>query len=153
MFIEPQGLSLHGERRTICRRATCSHASQLLRSIGIESLGMVDLQVILSVCAQIVRHCRPQKVILFGSYASGSPSKDSDIDLLVIMPFEGSPYQKAGEVRSNIDHRFPMDLIVYTPEYVQKRIALDDGFMRDILEKGRVLYDAALAGVGSESRG
>lgn len=98
-------------------------------------------------CDTIVREFRPQKVILFGSHASGRPTPDSDVDLLVILPFEGSPVRKAYEIDLRLDHRFPLDLIVRTPEFIERRVALNDCFIREILEKGQVLYDAARARV------
>jgi predicted nucleotidyltransferase len=109
---------------------------------------MVDFRDIQAVCAQIVREFNPRKVILFGSHAGGTPTADSDVDLMVILPFEGSPLRMAGEIRARLDHRFPMDLLVRTPEHIQERIRLNDFFIRDILSEGRVLYDAAGAGVG-----
>ena len=112
---------------------------------------MVDQAEIRAVCDQIVRQFRPHKVILFGSYGSGEPTADSDIDLLVIMPFEGSPIRKAVDVSLDLRHRFPLDLLVRTPEQVAQRVAMNDFFMRDIMEHGQVLYDANCLGVGSES--
>lgn len=109
---------------------------------------MIEHQAILSLCDQIVREFHPHKVVLFGSYAFGAPTPDSDVDLLVILPFEGSPARKAYEIDLRLEHRFPIDLLVRTPEQIEERIALNDGFIREIMQKGRVLYDSAHAGVG-----
>lgn len=111
---------------------------------------MVDHREIQGVCEQIVRAFKPHKIILFGSHASGVPTPDSDVDLLVIMAFEGSPIRKAAEVALQIEHRFPLDLLVRTPEHVAQRVAMNDFFVREIMEKGRVLYDADRVGVGAE---
>lgn len=113
---------------------------------------MVDRRAIQDVCDRIVSEFRPLKVILFGSHATGRPTADSDVDLLVIMPFEGSPVRKAYEIDLRLVHRFPLDVLVRTPEFIERRQALNDYFIREILETGQVLYDAAHAGVGSESR-
>lgn len=93
-------------------------------------------------CRQIVENFQPEKVILFGSYAYGTPTADSDVDLLVVMPFEGRNSQKAIEIRQKIKTTMPLDLLVRTEEQVKHRIAMEDFFMREITEKGKVLYEA-----------
>jgi len=82
------------------------------------------------------------RVILFGSYAKGTVTDDSDVDLLVIGPFEGSSVDKSVEIRLKLRPAFPMDLIVRTPEKVRQRIDMGDSFMREIIEEGKVLYEA-----------
>ena len=95
-----------------------------------------------NLCGQIVENFNPQKIILFGSHAYGEPTADSDIDLLVVMPFEGRDSQKAIEIRRKIQTTVPLDLLVRTSEQVQARIEMEDFFMREINEKGKVLYEA-----------
>ncbi len=85
---------------------------------------------------------RPQRVILFGSYAQGKPTPDSDVDLLIITPFEGRSADKSVEIRMKVRPPFPVDLLVRTPGKVCERLAMGDDFIRDILEKGKVLYEA-----------
>jgi predicted nucleotidyltransferase len=87
----------------------------------------------------------PQRVILFGSYAYGQPTPDSDVDLLVITPFEGNWVTKAVEIQLKIRAPFPLDLLVRTPDKVHERLEMGDGFMREILTKGKVLYEATHA--------
>lgn len=91
---------------------------------------------------RIGREFHPQRVVLFGSHASGTPGEDSDVDLLVVMPFEGKPPGKSVEIRLKINPPFPVDLLVRTPQAVQKRLEMGDQFMRDIIESGKVLYEA-----------
>jgi len=91
---------------------------------------------------RIGREFRSERVLLFGSYASGTPTGDSDVDLLVVMPFEGSAVDKSVEVRLKIRPPFPVDLLVRTPQVVRQRLAMGDAFMRDILRHGKVLYEA-----------
>ncbi len=91
---------------------------------------------------RIGREFHPQRVVLFGSHASGTPGEDSDVDLLVVMPFEGKPPAKSVEIRLKINPPFPVDLLVRTPQAVQKRLEMGDQFMRDIIESGKVLYEA-----------
>ena len=109
---------------------------------------MVEFEAIQQVCDRIVREFHPQKIILFGSYAYGAPSEDSDVDLLVVMPFEGRPAAKCAEIRKAVRAKFPMDLLVRTPEMVQQRVEWNDFFLREILEKGKVLHEAAYGRVG-----
>jgi predicted nucleotidyltransferase len=94
---------------------------------------------------QVAKQFHPHRIILFGSYAYGNPTRDSDADLLVIMPFEGKAAHKATEILLATDPRFPIDLIVRTPEQVKERLRLGDFFMREITRKGKVLYEAAHA--------
>lgn len=98
-------------------------------------------------CRQIVENFRPEKVVLFGSYAYGKPNADSDIDLLVVMPFEGRNSQKAIEILSGVETNLPLDLLVRTSEQVKQRIEMEDFFMQDIIGKGKVLYEADHAGM------
>jgi predicted nucleotidyltransferase len=101
---------------------------------------------------QIVRAVRPQKIILFGSYAYGQPDVDSDVDLLVVMPFEGHPAYQATKIRSLIKSPVPLDLLVRTPQFIARRLAMEDFFMQDIVEQGKVIYEADHAGMDQQSR-
>lgn len=83
-----------------------------------------------------------ERVILFGSYARGNADPDSDVDILVIGPFEGRGVDKSVEIRMRLRPGFPMDLLVRTPEKVRERIAMGDSFMREVLDQGKVLYQA-----------
>jgi predicted nucleotidyltransferase len=106
-------------------------------------LGMkVRRQEIRRVCAQIARLFQPERIVLFGSYAYGRPTADSDVDLFVVMPFDGKGFRKASEIRSRIDADFPLDLVVRTPEEVSRRLAVGDSFLREITRKGELLYVA-----------
>lgn len=102
----------------------------------------VKRQEIRRVCAQIVRLFQPERIVLFGSYAYGRPTTDSDVDLLVVMPFDGKGFRKASEIRSRIDAEFPLDLVVRTPEEVSRRLTGGDFFLREVTEKGQLLYAA-----------
>ena len=84
----------------------------------------------------------PQKVILFGSYAYGKPTHDSDVDILVVMPLNGNPIDKSVEMRLKLRPLFPLDLLVRTPTKIKERLALGDDFIKDILDKGKILYEA-----------
>jgi uncharacterized protein len=103
---------------------------------------MVDLSEIQAFSQQIVEKFQPERIILFGSYAYGQPTEDSDVDLLVILPFEKLPVYTAIAIRRQIKSPFPLDLIARTPEQIQQRLDLGDFFIQDIINKGRILYEA-----------
>jgi uncharacterized protein len=109
---------------------------------------MITFGQIQAFSQQIADKFQPERIILFGSYAYGQPNEDSDVDLLVILPFEGLPVQKAIAIRQQIKSPFPLDLMARTPEQVQQRLDMGDFFMQDIIQKGRVLYEANHARVG-----
>ena len=96
---------------------------------------MIEAQKIESLISEIAREFKPQKIILFGSYASGNPTPDSDVDILVVMPLEGKPVRKAIEIKNHVNARFPLELIVRTPEQVAYRMANNDWFIREIVER------------------
>jgi predicted nucleotidyltransferase len=103
---------------------------------------MVDIEEIINLISQIAREFSPDRIILFGSYAYGQPGNDSDVDILVVLPFKGKPVRKAIEIRNKVNAGVPLDLIVRTPEQVADRVAQNDWFMREILERGHTLYEA-----------
>lgn len=102
---------------------------------------MISRHSIRKFANQVARRFKPARIILFGSYAYGKPTPDSDVDLLVIMPCEGRSLDAAFDVRRTVDAGFPMDLIVRTPAEVRKRLSLGDFFLREIMDRGIVLYE------------
>ena len=105
---------------------------------------MVSRQEIQATCNDIVREFAPLQVILFGSYGYGTPTENSDVDLLVVMAIpESETRRQAAEIRRRIPHRFPMDLLVRSPEEIAYRLSYNDWFLREITEKGEVLYGTA----------
>ena len=104
---------------------------------------MVEVDNIAELAERIAEHFHPERIILFGSYAYGRPTPDSDVDLLVILPFEGHPARKAAEIRTSIQAPFPVDLLARTPQQVRWRVEQGDFFMLEIMEKGKVLYEAS----------
>lgn len=103
---------------------------------------MVEQNRIVELAERIARDYHPERIVLFGSHAYGTPTEDSDVDLLVVLPFEGSHAQKAVEMRRRIRASFPLDLLARTPEQVRWRVQQGDFFLREILEKGKVLYES-----------
>lgn len=91
---------------------------------------------------RIGQEFRPTRVLLFGSYATGTPTPDSDVDILVVMPHKGKGHRMATKIRGRIRPRFPLDLIVRTSEQVRQRLDLGDCFVKEITQKGKVLYES-----------
>jgi predicted nucleotidyltransferase len=104
--------------------------------------GLIPQERIQAYCDAVGREFRPSKIILFGSYAYGKPGPDSDVDLLVVMPFRGSDVTKAIQIRSRFDTPFPMDLIVRKPEFVAQRQQERDMFIELVVSQGQVLYES-----------
>ena len=102
---------------------------------------MVSRETIQAVVDDIVREFTPLQVILFGSYAYGTPTEYSDVDLLVVMDIPKSEFRnKAIEIRQRIPYQFGMDLLVRSPEEIAYRVAYNDWFLREITQKGELLH-------------
>jgi uncharacterized protein len=97
---------------------------------------------------QIAAQFSPERIILFGSHAYGEPTADSDVDLLVVMPFEGQAFRKAAEILNQISPTFSVDLLVRTAEQLDERLELGDFFLREIVTRGKVLYESVDSRVG-----
>lgn len=93
------------------------------------------------VTERIVRKYRPKKIILYGSFAYGEPHKESDVDLLIIKSTRKPRTKRHLEVdRMLLDRHLPLDILVYTPLEIKKRLLLGDFFIKNILEQGKILY-------------
>ncbi len=101
------------------------------------NLDMAKLQKTVGILTQ---KFQPEKVILFGSWAYGKPNQDSDVDLCVIKNTTDTR-SLAREIDSSLFPRpFPIDLLVMTPKQVNDRLAINDYFVTEIVQKGKLLY-------------
>ena len=98
-------------------------------------------------CEIVAREFRPHKIILFGSYAHGAPTEDSDVDLLVVMPLKRGQREarQAAAIRQRVRAPFPMDVLVRSPRHIARRLARGDSFITDILRHGRLMYEGGRA--------
>ena len=104
---------------------------------------MPSLSDIQNLADKILREFHPEKIILFGSHARGDAKPDSDVDLLVIMNSDQHPSRTAAEITYRVHpQRYPLDLVVRSPQMVRTRLQMNDWFMRDVMREGRVLYAA-----------
>ena len=100
-------------------------------------------KIITEIVDRILKGYKPKKVILFGSYAYGEPTEDSDIDLLIIKNTDKRPIDRWIEVKRllrDITRTVPIAPLVYTEKEIEQRMAIKDFFIEEILEKGDVLY-------------
>ena len=95
---------------------------------------MVDERRIAELSERIVREFHPEKIILFGSYAYGQPGPDSDVDLLVVLPFEGKGFRKSLEILNRVAPDFAVDLLA-------RRYIEGDPLIREALDHGKVVYE------------
>ena len=105
---------------------------------------MATKNMILEIADKIKQEYRPDKIILFGSYAYGHPDRDSDIDLLIIKDTPERPIDRRVTVTrivSDPKRLTPLEAIVFTPEEIRERLKIGDQFLREALDKGEVLYE------------
>ncbi len=103
---------------------------------------MIKQKEIQSVVKRIAESYKPEKIYLFGSFAWGKPTKDSDVDLFIIKNTEARHLDRDKTVRRIINRELPADLLIYTPQETQRRLGIGDFFIRNILQKGKILYES-----------
>lgn len=102
----------------------------------------IPKSVIRSLSRRIAEQFKPQKIILFGSYARGNPRPESDVDLLIIMDTSLKERQQSLQIRRSLGVLFGLDLIVRTPKRLSQRLKMGDSFLEDVLKEGKVLYES-----------
>jgi predicted nucleotidyltransferase len=103
--------------------------------------GAISSEEIHAIARQIASQFNPQKIILFGSYARGDQHSFSDVDLLVVLETKQDGVDPEIEVALSVAHKFPMDILVRSPQEISKRLQMGDSFAHEILERGVVLYE------------
>jgi predicted nucleotidyltransferase len=115
--------------------------------------GAASADQIIAFVDRIAAGFKPRRIVLFGSYACGIPTGDSDVDLLITRQrWSMSPLTAAGRMRVQLGVPFPMDLIVRSEADIRRRIAGGDDFLREVLATGITLYAADNARVGGQGR-
>lgn len=101
------------------------------------------MQDIQGYCDGIAEAFKPRKIILFGSYAYGEPTEDSDVDVLVVMPKSKRLGRRpALKIREKVIANFPVDVVVRDPDFIDERLREGDCFLEEITGKGRVMYES-----------
>lgn len=94
---------------------------------------------------RIVKNYAPEKIILFGSYAWGKPTEDSDFDLMIVKKDKKKGkegfFEEQMKVSDIIDGELAIDVLIHTPEEIKKRLDMGDFFYEDIMKKGKCLYE------------
>ena len=105
---------------------------------------MVSIPKIKRYCDEIAAAFRPDRIILFGSYAYGKPTNDSDVDVLVVMPKSRQLGPRASlQIREKITADFSVDILVRDPTFIAERLREGVTFLQQITEKGRVMYEGS----------
>src|ERR1700681_3617838 len=111
----------------------------------------IPMRVIRRFARAVAERFQPDRIILFGSHAYGTPHADSDVDILVVMQARNQ-LDQAFKIRLAIPAPFPMGLIVRTPKSMQWRLAEGESFLTQIVAKGKVLYEKHHRGMGAQGR-
>src|SRR5262249_19631942 len=111
----------------------------------------IPMRVIRRFARDVAERFRPEKIILFGSYVYGTPHDDSDVDILVVMPARNQ-LDMAHKIHWSIQPPFPVHVVVRTPYNMAWRLKEGESFLREVVAKGKVLYEANHKRVGSKGR-
>ncbi len=102
----------------------------------------IPMEAIVAVARRIAEKFNPDKIILFGSYAYGDPKPWSDVDLLVVMDSSATPNQQRRAISKALAPKtFAIEVLIRSARELQERIPLGDWFLKEIVERGRVLYE------------
>ena len=103
---------------------------------------MIELKKINDIVARIASKFNPDKIILFGSYASGTPNNDSDIDLLVIKDTDLPRHKRSFDIQKMlIGSMIPMDILVYTNNEFEKEKNEKYSFLNSAIKTSKILYE------------
>lgn len=114
-------------------------------------IAMIDQAQIQRVADEIAAKFKPERIVLFGSYAYGRPHKDSDVDLLIVMRGR-NVHNRNIAICEAVDFPFPVDVVVRSPGEISKRIGWGDSFLIEIETKGKVLYESSHTRMDRQSR-
>lgn len=102
---------------------------------------MIAMKDIQRYCDAVAAAFRPRKIILFGSYACGKPTEDSDVDVMVVMPKNRYRRDLGWRIPAKIPPHFPLDVLVQPDDRFQRRLDDRESFILDLIEKGKVMYE------------
>ncbi len=113
---------------------------------------MIAMREIRAFARRIAAEFKPRRIILFGSYAYGTPTEDSDVDLMVVFAGRESAIERSLEMLRQLPYPgFAMDLLSRSEGEIRQRYRIEDWFIREIVDKGKVLYEASNKRVGRKS--
>lgn len=112
---------------------------------------MIAMKDIQAFSDRIASAFDPERIILFGSRAYGKPRRDSDVDLLVILPFQGNGFDKSTEILATVKAPFPVDVQARRPDETERRYREWDPMIREAIDRGKVLYERNRSRVARQS--
>lgn len=98
----------------------------------------------------LIKEYRPEKIILFGSLASGDIHEGSDLDLLIIKDTPRRPIDRQVEIYSLVKPEVGIDVFVYTPEEFEYLKSIGFSLVKEVVKRGRILYEAGDRRVGED---
>jgi predicted nucleotidyltransferase len=104
----------------------------------------ISREKIVRAAHRIAEAVHPEKVILFGSYAYGHPTADSDVDFLIVHPARTRSQRMNVAIKAStaLEPRpFPVDILVRSAQKIRQRVKMGDGFLQEISQRGRVVYE------------
>lgn len=112
-----------------------------LKNMKSNEIGTITEKELNNVISRVVNEVKPEKIILFGSYAYGQPNRESDLDLLVVCETDLPPRKRALAIRRCFwKTGIPVDVIVHTPDEYERLKNDSNSFVGEIHRKGKVLY-------------
>jgi uncharacterized protein len=102
---------------------------------------VISRKAIQQYCDAIAAAFKPQKIILFGSYAYGKPTEDSDVDVMVVMPRNRFRRDLGFRIRTKVPAGFPVDVLVEPDHRLQARIEDRECFILEVMKRGKVMYE------------
>ncbi len=105
-------------------------------------------KILNEIVEKLQREYKPLKIILYGSYAYGTPNVDSDIDLLILKNTSERSVDRFVKVKKiiyNPKRKIPVSPLIYSPDEVKERLRIGDDFIKEILNKGVTLYEKAIS--------
>lgn len=105
-------------------------------------------KILNEIVEKLQREYKPLKIILYGSYAYGTPNIDSDIDLLIVKNTSERSVDRFVKVKKiiyNPKRKIPVSPLIYSPDEVKERLRIGDDFIKEILNKGVTLYEKAIS--------
>jgi uncharacterized protein len=103
---------------------------------------MIGTDKINEIVSRIASKFNPDKIILFGSYASGNPTNDSDLDLLIVQDTDLPKHKRSFDIqKSLIGSMIPMDILVYTKTEFENESKEKHSFLSSAIQKSKILYE------------
>ena len=134
--------SLYKPTPTIIEAAQALYHGHSVKEISRSDSGAINLSKTAEAINKIIKEFNPEKIILFGSYAYGKPTMDSDIDLMIVMDTDEKPHKRAVLIRKALkDIGIPKDIIVKTPQEFERFKDIVGTVIYPVAHKGKLLYE------------